>query len=440
MQFRRHFNLLLALLLPFLLPDCANTQNASAPPQQRAATTSTTQGRVYVRAARMFDANAGRVIADAVVVLEGERVAQVGAGISIPKDARVYDLGDVTLLPGLIDAHTHITYHFDKTGRFGLTGDATAEEALKYAEENARATLEAGFTTIRNLGAGGRVDIRLRDEINRGDVRGPRMFVSGQPLTGDELSDVYEDREARLRRVREFVRARVSEGVDVIKVFEGVDADGSPTFSEGEIRAIVEEAARAGLRVAVHAHEAAAVKAAVRGGCASIEHGSFLDSEAVKLLAARHTALVPTLYLPTHYLEHRERFVAFDPLTWAFFERLRGSNILNAANAKKAGVWIVSGSDAVAGLHGNNAREIIWLVKAGLTPVEALRAATSDAARLLGLEGKVGSIAPGAFADIVAVPGDPTRDINAVEKVTFVMKGGEVIKDAASQNRPRSFS
>jgi imidazolonepropionase-like amidohydrolase len=385
-----------------------------------------------VRAARMFDANAGRVIADAVVALDGERVAQVGSSLSVPKGARVYDLGDVTLLPGLIDAHTHITYHFDKTGRFGLTGDATAEEALKYAEENARATLEAGFTTIRNLGAGGRVDIRLRDEINRGDARGPRMFVSGEPLTGDELSDVYEDREARLRRVREFVRARVSEGVDVIKVFEGVDADGSPTFSEGEIRAAVEEAARAGLRVAVHAHEAAAVKAAVRGGCASIEHGSFLDSEAVKLLAARHTALVPTLYLPTHYLEHRERFVAFDPLTWAFFERLRGGNLSNAANAKKAGVWIVSGSDAVAGLHGNNAREIIWLVKAGLTPVEALRAATVDAARLLGLEGKVGSIAPGAFADIVAVTGDPTRDIGAVEKVTFVMKGGEVIKGTAA--------
>ncbi len=166
----------------------------------------------------------------------------------------------------------------------------------------------------------------------------------------------------------------------------------------------------------------------MRGGCASIEHGSFLDSEAIKLLASRHTALVPTLYLPTHYLERRERFVAFDPMTWAFFERLRGGNLLNASNARKAGVWIVCGSDAVAGLHGSNAREIVWLVKSGLTPSEALRAATSDAARLLGLEGKAGAIAPGAFADIVAVPGDPTRDIGAVERVSFVMKGGEVVK------------
>jgi imidazolonepropionase-like amidohydrolase len=250
------------------------------------------------------------------------------------------------------------------------------------------------------------------------------------------LRGVEEDGEARVRRVREFVRARADEGADVIKVFEGVDENGSPTFSEGEIRAAVEEAQRAGLRVAVHAHEAAAVKAAVRGGCASVEHGSFLDSEAIRLLASRRTALVPTLYLPTHYLEHKESFVAFGPLTWVFFERLRSGNLSNAAAAKKAGVWIVSGSDAVAGLHGSNARELIWLVKAGLTPAEALRAATSDAARLLGLEGKVGAITPGAFADLVAVPGDPTRDINAVEKINFVMKGGEVIK-GANQYRER---
>src|ERR1051325_5056803 len=175
---RRHFSLLLSLLLPFILPNCAHTQDAAPPAQQRNATT-TNNGRVYVRAARMFDASAGRVTTDAVVVVEGERIVQVGANLSIPQGARVYDLGDVTLLPGLVDAHTHITYHFDKTGRFGLVGDATAEEALKYAEENARATLEAGFTTIRNLGASGRVDIRLRDEINRGDARGPRMLVSG---------------------------------------------------------------------------------------------------------------------------------------------------------------------------------------------------------------------------------------------------------------------
>src|SRR3712207_3626267 len=290
----RQLNLLLSLLLLLLTPGCARTQHA---PARQGAATTPDGALVYVRAARMFDPNSGRVVADAVVVIEGERVAQAGAAIQIPRGARVYDLGDVTLLPGLVDAHTHVTYHFDRTGRFGLTWDSTADETLKYAEENARATLEAGFTTVRNLGAGGRVDLRLRDGISRGEARGPRMLVSGEPLTGEVLRGVYDDREARVRRVREFVRARVSEGADVIKVFEGSDASGSPTFSEGEIRAAVEEAGRAGLRVAVHAHEAAAVKAAVRGGCASIEHGSFLDSEAIKLLASRHTALVPTLYL-----------------------------------------------------------------------------------------------------------------------------------------------
>jgi imidazolonepropionase-like amidohydrolase len=417
----------LALLLLLCLPTCTRTQNAPKPAPPSA---------VVLRAARMFDVREGRILGGAVVIIEGERVVAAGTNLAVPQGARVYDLGDVTLLPGLVDAHTHITYHFDKTGRFGLTWDATTDETLKYAEENARATLEAGFTTVRNLGAGGRVDLHLRDEINRGEARGPRMLVSGEPLTGEVLRGVYEDGEARLRRVREFVRARAAEGADVIKVFEGVDASGSPTFPEAEIRAAVEEAARAGLRVAVHAHEAAAVKAAARGGCASIEHGSFLDSEAARELAKRRTALVPTLYLPTHYLERRERFVSFDPLTWVFFERLRSGNLRNAAAAKKAGVLIVSGSDAVAGLHSSNAREIIWLVKAGLTPAEALRAATSDAARLLGLEGKVGIIAPGAFADLIAVPGDPTRDVGVVEKINFVMKGGEVIK-STGQYRPR---
>jgi imidazolonepropionase-like amidohydrolase len=409
----------LALLLLLCLPTCTRTQNAPKPAPS---------SPVVLRAARMFDAREGRIINSAVVIIEGERVVAAGTNLAAPAGARVYDLGDVTLLPGLIDAHTHITYHFDKTGRFGLTWDATADEMLKYAEENARMTLEAGVTTIRNLGAGERVDLRLRDLINRGETEGPRLLVSGAPLTADLLNGAGEDRGERVSRVREFVRARVAEGADVIKIFEGVDATGAPVFSAQEIHAAVEEAAKAGLRVAVHAHEAAAVKAAVRGGCASVEHGSFLDDEAVRELAKRHTALVPTLYLPTHYLENKARFVAFDPFTWSFFERLRSENLANARRAKKGGVWIVAGSDAVAGLHGRNPREIEWLVKAGFTPAEALRAATVDAARLLGLEGKVGEIKPGAFADIVAVAGDPTKEIGAVERVVFVMKGGRVFK------------
>jgi imidazolonepropionase-like amidohydrolase len=427
MWVRRYGNLLLlALLITLLLPNCTRTQNGSTQTPAHSAI-------IVVRAARMLDVSTGRIVKDASVIVEGERVAAVGTGLAVPQGARVYDLGDVTLLPGLIDAHTHITYHFDKTGRYGLSWDTSPDITLKYAEENARATLEAGVTTTRNLGASERVDLRLRDLTNRGDVEGPRLLVSGEPLTANALLDAGEDGGARLNRIREFVRARVAEGVDVIKIFEGVDETGSPLFSEQEVRAVVEEAARAGLRVAVHAHEAAAVKVAVKGGCASIEHGSFLDAEAVRLLAEHHTALVPTLYLPTHYLENKGRFVAFDPFTWAFFERLRANNLANALRAKKAGVLVVAGSDAVAGLHGHNPREIEWLVKAGLTQAEALRAATIDAARLLGLEGRVGEIRQGAFADIIAVAGDPTKDINAVEHVLFVMKGGQVVREAEAR-------
>jgi imidazolonepropionase-like amidohydrolase len=411
-------NRLFALLLLLSLPTCTRPQNANRPARAE---------RLALRAARMLDVTSGQIVNGAVVLVEGEKVTAAGANLAIPRDAKVLDLGDVTVLPGLIDAHTHITYHFDPSGHFGLEGDAGPEVTLKYAEQNARDTLDAGVTTIRNLGAGGRVDIRLRDEVNRGDTQGPRMLVSGEPLTSDDMRGAG-DSASRLARIREFVRARVRGGVDVIKIFEGVYPDGVAVFSADEIRAAVEEAGRAGLRVAVHAHEAAAVKAAIKGGCASVEHGTFLDAEAIRLLASHHTALVPTLYLPTHYLEHKSQF-AFDDSTWDFFERLRANNLANALRAKKAGAWIVAGSDAVAGLDGHNAREIEWLVKAGLTPAEALRAATADAARLLGLEGKVGEIRPGEFADIIAVGGDPSKDISAVERVRFVMKGGQVVRD-----------
>ncbi|HZT58737.1 MAG TPA: amidohydrolase family protein [Pyrinomonadaceae bacterium] len=418
MLFRRCSNFLLALLLLFTLPTCTRTQNA---------TTQTRPATIALRAVRMFDPASGQIIKDPVIIVEGDKVSSVGAGLPVPKDAKVIDLGDVTVLPGLIDAHTHVTYHFDKSGHFGLTWDASPDITLKYAEENAKRTLESGITTIRNLGAGERVDIRLRDEINRGDAQGPRMLVSGEPLTSDEMRGL-DDEAARLKQIRDFVRARIGEGVDVIKIFEGVDADGKAVFSAEEIRAAVEEAQRANLRVAVHAHEAAAVKAAVKGGCTSVEHGTFLDAEAIKLLVQNHVTLVPTLYLPTHYLENKDKF-AFDDSTWEFFERLRANNFENTRRARKAGVTIVSGSDAVAGVHGHNVREIEWLVRAGLTPAEALRAATVDAARLLGLEGKVGEIGPGEFADIIAVAGDPTKDIGAVEHVEFVMKAGQVVKE-----------
>jgi imidazolonepropionase-like amidohydrolase len=425
-RFIKHL-LLLLLCLPSCVGRSAQTNNSQAPPPKRIV--------VVVRAARLLDVERGRIINQPVVVIEGGRIAAVGANLAVPPGAQVFELGNATLLPGLIDAHTHITYHFDPSGHFGLSADPNADVTFNAAAENARATLLAGFTTTRNLGAGGLVDIRLRDAIARGTTQGPRLLVSGAPLLPDDLAGAT-DEAARLNFIREFVRARVREGVDVIKLFEGVDAQGRPLLSEGEVRAAVEEAALTGRRVAVHAHEAAAVKAAVRGGCASIEHGSFLDAEAIRLLVQHHTALVPTLYLPTHYLMHKSQF-AFDDSTWDFFMRLQAHNLNNARHAHEAGVWLVAGSDAVAGLHGQNARELEWLVKAGLTPVEAIRAATMDAAKLLGLDGQVGAVKPELAADLIAVTGDPARDIGTLEHVGFVMKGGQVVKDELTQPRPQ---
>jgi imidazolonepropionase-like amidohydrolase len=390
-------------------------------------TQNTNQGKtsevIAIRAARMLDVAQGKLINNAVVLVENDKITSAGSDITIPKGAKVIDLGDATVLPGLIDAHTHITYHFDENNRFGETGDANQQVTLKYAEENARKTIEAGFTTIRNLGDSTGADILLRDEVKRGEAVGPRMIVSGVPM----LSDYLRGKGSRIEQIRQFVRDRIAEGVDVIKIFEGVDSFGNAVFSAKEIRAAVEEARKANLKVAVHAHEAAAIIAAVEGGCDSIEHGTFLNDEAIRLMAKNHTALVPTLYLPTHYLEHKKQF-AFDASTWKFFETLRANNLENLKKARKAGVFVVNGSDAVAGYHGQNWREIVQLTKGGMKPAEAIHAATIDAAELVGLKGQIGEIKPGMLADIIAVSGNPLSDINSLEKVSFVMKAGKVFK------------
>jgi imidazolonepropionase-like amidohydrolase len=379
-----------------------------------------------IRAAGLLDVAEGKLINNAVVLIEGDKIIAAGSNLNVPRETKTIDLGDATILPGLIDTHTHITYHFDENGIFGLSGDASQQITLKYAAENARLTLEAGFTTIRSLGAFGGADIALRDAIKRGETNGPRILVSGEPLTPNIFRG-GEKKAERIEVIRQFVRARIEEGVDVIKIFEGVDKLNEPLFSSREIRAAVDEARAANLKVAVHAHEAAAIIAAVEGGCDSIEHGTFLNDEAIRLMAKNHTALVPTVYLPTHYLEHKKQF-AFDDATWRFFETLKARNQENLKRARNRGVWVVDGSDAVAGMHGRNAREIIWLVKAGMKPAEAIRAASVDAAELIGLKNQTGEIRAGLLADIIAVSGNPLNDINNLERVAFVMKSGKVFK------------
>ncbi|HEX8736247.1 MAG TPA: amidohydrolase family protein [Pyrinomonadaceae bacterium] len=413
----RRFITLLILFSTLLA--CSVSSQTQKPPNQA-------PERLAIRAAGLLDVAEGKLINNAVVLIEGDKIIAAGSNLNVPRETKTIDLGDATILPGLIDTHTHITYHFDENGIFGLSGDASQQITLKYAAENARLTLEAGFTTIRSLGAFGGADIALRDAIKRGETNGPRILVSGEPLTPNIFRG-GEKKAERIEVIRQFVRARIEEGVDVIKIFEGVDKLNEPLFSSREIRAAVDEARAANLKVAVHAHEAAAIIAAVEGGCDSIEHGTFLNDEAIRLMAKNHTALVPTVYLPTHYLEHKKQF-AFDDATWRFFETLKARNQENLKRARNRGVWVVDGSDAVAGMHGRNAREIIWLVKAGMKPAEAIRAASVDAAELIGLKNQTGEIRAGLLADIIAVSGNPLNDINNLERVAFVMKSGKVFK------------
>jgi imidazolonepropionase-like amidohydrolase len=382
-------------------------------------------GRIAIRCGRLIDGKGSDPIENAVILIKGDRVSAAGKDVQIPAGAQVIDLRRFTVLPGLIDTHTHLTYHYDTE-----QNERPAVTAI-YAAENARLTLEAGFTTVRNLGAAEGIDLDLRNTINRGAYSGPRIAASGAPLFSNRPAE--SEAGSRVQSIRDFVRKQAQAGADVIKVFVTPGAGGGDRllYSQEEIRAIVDEAAKANLKVAAHAHATEGIKAAVRAGVASVEHGSKLDDEAIRLMIEHRTALVPTLYLPNHYLAHRDKF-KFDEARWQALEGLRTAMLDNFHKALAAGVWIVMGSDAVAGLHGENAKELEWMVKGGMSPARAIKAATSDAALLTGWQDQVGSLEAGKFADIIAVGEDPLKDITALQRVGFVMKGGSVIKSPAS--------
>ncbi|HSB09753.1 MAG TPA: amidohydrolase family protein [Blastocatellia bacterium] len=379
--------------------------------------------QLAIRCGRLIDGKSAKPIAGAVILIEGDRITTVGQGLKIPDGAEVIDLSGASVLPGLIDTHTHLTYHYDTE-----QNERPAITAI-YSAENARLTLGAGFTTVRNLGAGDGIDFDLRRAINKGAASGPRIQASGAPLTRSRPPDSTADLTQRISAIREFVRKQIAAGAGVIKVFVTPGAGGGDVllYNEDEIRAIVDEASKASLKVAAHAHATEGIKAAVRAGVASIEHGSKLDDEAIKLMIEHHTALVPTLYLPNHYVAHRDRF-NFNEARWQALEQLRSMTASNFRRALAAGVWIVMGSDAVAGLHGENAKEIEWMVKNGMTPAQAIRSATGDAAELLGWQDRIGTIEAGRFADLIAVEGDPLKDITELQRVRFVMKSGSVVR------------
>jgi len=378
--------------------------------------------QLAVKCGKLLDGKSAIAIPDALILIEDDRIAAVGRGLKIPPGAEVIDLSRSTVLPGLIDTHTHLTYHYDtaQNEKPAVTGI--------YSSENAKSTLKAGFTTVRNLGASDGIDFDLRQAIGKSASLGPRIQASGAPLTRSRPPEPNEDLAARVATIREFIRKQISAGADVIKVFVTPGAGGGDVllYSEEEIKAIVDEASKNNIRVAAHAHATQGIKAAVRAGVASIEHGSKLDDEAIKLMIEHHTALVPTLYLPNHYLGHRDRF-NFNEARWQALSQLKSLMADNFRKALSAGVWIVMGSDAVAGLHGENAKELEWMVKAGMTPAQAIRAATADAAQLMGWQDRVGTIEAGKWADLIAVDRDPLKDITELQRVKFVMKAGLVV-------------
>jgi imidazolonepropionase-like amidohydrolase len=399
---------------------------------------------VVIHAGHVLDVKSGKLLSDQLLVIEDGKIVSMAsaAGTTGPANALRIELPDGTILPGLIDAHTHLTMD----PRFGYEelGISIPREALIGAK-NARLTLQAGFTTVRNVGADGFTDVALRDSINAGDMPGPRMLVSGPPLgiTGGhcdndllpfEYHAVADGVADGIAAVQHKVRENIKYGSDLIKICatggvlsKGDDPQASQYTLE-EMKAIVADAHRLGRKVAAHAHGAQGILWASQAGVDSIEHGSYIDDAGIAEMKKNGTYLVPTLYLSDWFLENAAAIRMPD------FYLLKAKAVMpaarkNVAHAFASGVKVAFGTDAAVYPHGLNAHEFAVMVKLGLTPLQAIQAATLNAADLLGWSGKVGTIDPGAWADIVAVDGDPTKDVTTLEHVKFVMKGGEVIKN-----------
>jgi imidazolonepropionase-like amidohydrolase len=378
-------------------------------------------------------------------VIEGEKIAQIGPTSEVNGAAgdTTIDLPEATLLPDLIDMHTHLTFDLIAVGYQGL-GISTAREAL-HGARNAKRTLEAGFTTVRNVNARDYADIALRDAINDGDVIGPRMVVSGPVLgiTGGHCDEnllppafhfqgdgVADGIEGVQHRVREVIKC----GADVIKICatRGVlskgDDPNASQYTLEEMKAIVADAHRLGRKVAAHAHDAQGVRSASEAGVDSIEHGHLMDDAAVATVKKNGTYLVPTLFLGEYMLPHLEQSDVPEYSKQKMRDVAAGMQ-KNVKKALDAGVKVVFGTDAAVYPHGLNAGEFHVYVKLGMTPLAAIQTATINAADLLGWTKQVGTLELGKWADMIAADGDPTKDVTKLEHVKFVMKGGAVYKN-----------
>lgn len=402
------------------------------------------QDRLVIHAGRLLDVKTGHWLTNQNIFIEGDKIARIQPG-GPPGEAgwKLIDLSNAAVLPGLIDCHVHLTLSPSSFG-YELLGISEARQTLTGAA-NARKTLLAGFTTVRNVGAWGFTDVALRDAVNAGDVPGPRMLVSGMPLsiTGGHFDNNLLPWEYHasfasvadgVEAVRQKVREQIKYGADLIKfmasggVLSKGDDPQASQYSREEMQMIVSEAHRLRRKVAVHAHGSQAMLWAIEAGADSIEHGSYINDEGIAAMKEHGTYLVPTLYTGDFLLENMQT-LHLPPFLVAKAQEVLPAAKKNVSHAFQRGVRVAFGTDAGVYPHGLNAREFNSLVQAGLSPLAAIQAATLNAADLLGWTDKVGSIEPGKWADIVAVDDDPLQDVRKLEGVKFVMKGGQIIKN-----------
>jgi len=391
--------------------------------QRNSSTTSVQNKRIVIAASTVLDGR-GHVLHNTRIVVEGSKIVAID-----PKAGPVdYDLRGLTVLPGWIDAHVHITWSFGKDGKNAGAG-STTQEAAYQAASNAWVTLMAGFTTVQSVGSP--TDVPMREVIARGMLPGPRILTAVEPLQG------RGERTGTPDEIREFVRKQKAAGADLIKIFasQSIRQGGAMTLSQEQLNAACDEAKKQGLRTLVHAYKDA-VRAATLAGCTEIEHGTMATDDDLKLMAERGTYLDPQAGLVIeNYLLNKEKYLGTPGYTeegFAAMEKVLSLNHQLVQRASKIpGLKIVFGTDAVAGAHGRNAEEFIDRVRdGGVDPMAAMVSANSLGAEALGLANQIGSIAPGLEADIIALDGDPLKDITSVRRVLFVMKGGVVYKNA----------
>jgi imidazolonepropionase-like amidohydrolase len=393
---------------------------------------------VAVRASRMLDVKSGKTMANAVVLIEGERITAAGSGIAVPPGAQVIDIGEATILPGLIDCHTHLLLRLanpEERGAYGndLLTKSQAFRALEGAAD-ARVTLQAGFTSVRDVESegSGYADVALRDAIRQGLVEGPRMAVATRGIAmlgryqpfgvSPDLPDFPTGAQmvSGVEEARRAAREQIGHGADVLKVYADWDA---PTLTVDEIRAVVEEAHRVKIKVAAHADLPEGIRNALTAGVDSIEHGHEADRASFELIKEKNAFWVPTIGFYFYAVDEMQ-----SPRARQYMAETLARTKANFVVARQLGVRIAAGFDAdSASNQGKNARELIAMTKLGLTAMETIRAATVNAAELLGKSDEVGSIEKGKFADLIAVSGDPLSDITELGRVKFVMKGGKVI-------------